>query len=141
MTHHHQFLPDPALAIQDEIDSHQARAEGIGLALGIGFGILVGLCAGLLVAPKPGKEILSELEEKVCDLKSKALDTRDLAAEKFEAARERILEAISSGKTRAAEILGHSKVESSDQQSTEERHQELPVTNSETLSGNPNLRM
>lgn len=145
---HHQLLPDPQL--QHEIDRHEIKSQGISFTMGVGFGILVGLCAGLLIAPKPGKETIQQIEDKVSDLKAraselkdKAIDTRDLAAEKWEAARERILHAVASGKTRAAELLGKAEASVEEQQ----HHEELPtasdepIANSETLSGNPNLRM
>lgn len=122
-----RLQPDPRL--EQDFDSTR---EGATFALGMGLGLLVGLAAGLLMAPKAGKEMISELEEKVTELKTRALDTRDLAAEKWDAAKERILEAVSSGKMRAAELLGHTQ-----------HHEEIPhpPETEETLSGNPNLRM
>lgn len=132
---HHQLEPDPMLQAEMDFGSHEHETHemGIGFALGLGLGILVGVGAGLLIAPRPGREMISQLEDKVSDLKARALDTRDMAAEKWEAAKERILEAISSGKTKAAELLS-----APDQP----HHEEIPNSeNSETLSGNPNLQM
>lgn len=121
-----RFLPDPKL--QQEVVTPR---EGASFGLGMGLGLLVGLCAGILIAPKAGKEMISELEDKVTELKTRAMDTRDLAAEKWDAAKDRILEAVSSGRMRAAELLGQA------------HHEEIPSPpeTEETLSGNPNLRM
>jgi gas vesicle protein len=54
------------------------------LAIGALFGAAVGVVAGILTAPKSGKETRQDIKDKAEDLKDKAVQKKDEAMERAE---------------------------------------------------------
>jgi len=69
-----------------------------GLVLGILIGGVVGAVAALLYAPKPGKELRS-------DIKRKATDLADGASEYLKTAKSKTQEFVNQGKTRSDQVV------------------------------------
>ena len=67
--------------------------------IGLLAGVVVGLAVGILYAPRPGRETREQIREK-------ASDVRDKAAQIIEDAKEKAEEIIQKAKSTAAQIRG-----------------------------------
>ena len=90
--------------------------SSIGFGVGLILGVLGGIAAGVLYAPKPGEEMREKVKDTVCDLaekyspevkeaKKQALESIDLLRYKLEKQYKKVANTLKSKKMRKAKEL------------------------------------
>jgi hypothetical protein len=90
-------------AVKNELDRRATlrRQIAVGAAGALTLGTAVGMCTGMLLAPKPGRELREDLADKLADMRERARMGAQRISEGAHRLRQSAAQAIAEGAERA----------------------------------------